>query len=1072
MPKARHFVCGGRGRFIPFPRSSQRHYNTRIMELQRARVHVPRGDFRLAGLLVEPSLGRISCGAVDVHVRPKLMDVLAFLSTRAGSVVSKNELLDAVWPQQYVDETALTRAIADLRQLLEGDLGQARLIETIPKRGYRLLAAPGPPERLASVTGSPAGSTAVPLPFDLTQTAAADREPRAFVAREAELARLAGFLASARAGRGRVAFVTGDVGTGKTACLLEFSRRALAADANLVVASGRGQAHTGVGDPYLPFRHVLGMLTGDLESHWAEGTVTRDQMTRLWQLVPAAAEILSHVGPDLVDTFVPGRPLVARAGAWAGQGAPWLGRLQALVDRHRLPVVDAGPSQADLFGQFVDVLHDLARHRTFVLLLDDLQWADTGSLGLLFHLGRELTGHRILVVGAYRATDLAFGREGTRHPLEAVVHELVRDHGDSTVALPQAGDQAFIDALIDREPNRIGPSFRSALYARTAGHPLFTIELLRSLEEDGAIRRDDQGRWVEGPATDSTAWPARVESAIEERVARLPVGVRKVLTVASVEGDEFTAEVVATVAGTDAKETVLLLGGELGRRHQLVKAVELLRTGDRRLSLYRFQHTLVQRFLYDSLDVAERAYLHESVGAAIESLFEGRVDEVAVRLAHHFELCGNGLKAIRYLITAGERSLRVSADEEAVGHFKKALELIRATPVSPMRNALELELLLKRLAVEFRTSDAAAALGPACDRARLLCDGMPDHPQLLHALAALLAFDAVRGNHASAADLAGRAVGLARRLQAPALELLIRTLDGPFRLRRGEFVGARADLEQPIPPLAAEDGLQAMALTGVHPEVWRLTWLAYAMWMLGYPDQALSSAREARRVAEGLNHTFSALHALVLHAVVHLHRREGTLAQPLVETALQTTSSYGFAFYRFLSTLLQGWALMETGRAADSVEPLRRLVHGFRHSVLRLDATKCAARFAEACARTDRVDEGLAAVAEGLAFAREHGEIYYAPELFRIQGVLLLQSGREAEAEQAFVEGLAAARATQGKSWELKLAIDLAHLWQKHGKRAQAAAQLGAVVGWFTEGFDTPDMQDANALLAALASDR
>ena len=355
------------------------------------------------------------------------------------------------------------------------------------------------------------------------------------VARERELERLSGFLDKALAGAGRVAFVIGEAGSGKTVLLDEFARRSLAAHADLLAANGRCNATTGYGDPYLPFLEILHLLTGDLEDGPAAGMITQEGARRLYSALPDTAQALLDHGPDLIDRFVPGAALMARLQA-LGRGPA--ARLEALLRRHETHPA-ASVRQNDLFGQFTRVLQTLSHLHPLLLVLDDLQWADAGSIALLFHLARRLTGQRILIVGAYRPDDLAAGRDGGRHPLEAVIHELQRDYGDIHVDLSQSDGRQFVEALLDTEPNRLEPAFRQTLYQHTEGHPLFTVEFLRGLQERGDLIQDDAGRWAVGARLDWETLPPRVEAVIAERIGRLPERWQALLTAASVEGEDI-----------------------------------------------------------------------------------------------------------------------------------------------------------------------------------------------------------------------------------------------------------------------------------------------------------------------------------------------------------------------------------------------------------------------------------------------------------------------------------------------------------------------------------------------------
>ena len=249
---------------------------------------------------------------------------------------------------------------------------------------------------------------------------------------------------------------------------------------------GTAMLITGIGDPYLPFREILELLTGDVEARWAAGAVSREHALRLWNNVPVTARALVEAGPDLIDTFIQRATLIERAKASASEKSDLLTRLDAFLERKPATVLSAAAlHQVDLFEQYSKVLQALEGQTPLLLIVDDLQWADAGSINLLFHLGRRLAGCRILILGAYRSEEVALGRDGARHPLEPVVNEFRREYGDILLNLDQAASREFVDALLDSEPNRLDDPFRDMLYRQTQGHPLFTIELLRGLQERG-----------------------------------------------------------------------------------------------------------------------------------------------------------------------------------------------------------------------------------------------------------------------------------------------------------------------------------------------------------------------------------------------------------------------------------------------------------------------------------------------------------------------------------------------------------------------------------------------------------
>jgi adenylate cyclase len=520
-----------------------------------------------------------------------------------------------------------------------------------------------------------------------------------FVARERELGQLDGFLDRALSGRGTVCFVTGEAGSGKTALVTEFARRVQQQHKDLVVAVGQSDAQTGAGDAYLPFREVLSQLTGDVEAELARGAITQENAGRLRKLLVLSGEALVEVGPDLVGIFVPGAGLATRVAAFAAEKVGWLEKLERLAGRQRegKGAAGTGIDQSHIFEQYTNVLKSLAEKQPLLLVLDDLQWADGASIDLLFRLGRRIGESPILIVGTYRPDEVALGRAGERHPLEKVLAEFKRYFGDVRVDLAEAQEAEgvhFVDALVDTEPNQLGEGFRGALYHHTGGHPLFTIELLRDMQERGDLVQDEAGRWMEGPVLDWEALPARVEGVIEERVGRLERELREALSVASVEGEDFTAEVVAGVQAADARGLIRRLSGELDKQHRLVSARGMQRLDRQRLSLYRFQHNLFQAYLYNELDGVERAVLHEDVGNVLEALYGDQTDDISVQLARHFGEAGIAEKARVYLRRAGELATARYANDEAVHYLSRALEL---TPEDDLVERCDLLLALEKI---------------------------------------------------------------------------------------------------------------------------------------------------------------------------------------------------------------------------------------------------------------------------------------------------------------------------------------------------------------------------------------
>jgi len=497
--------------------------------------------------------------------------------------------------------------------------------------------------------------------------------------REAQLRQLKGHLRYTLAGQAQVVFVIGDAGTGKTALVDTFCRWAGEANDKLVVAWGQCSAQSGLGDPYLPFKEILALLVGDVEGTLAGRALTRSNASRLRQLLGHTGEAVVELGPDLVGTFLPGAGLVLRAGAYLAEKVGWLKPLEKLV---KAPPSREGFKPEQLFEQFSRVVVRLTEQVPLVVVLEDLHWADAGTLDLLFYLTRrirEIGKLPLLIVGTYRLAELKLGRAGMRHPLQQVVNEIQRYWGEVEVDLTSAlGGQcgrAFVNAFLDTQPNQLDKDFRESLLALTEGHPLFTLELLRALQARGVLALDEEGRWFLARPVVFEELPSRVDAVIEERVSRLDRGLRRILDCGSVEGEQFTAEVVGIVLGIEDLHLTECLDNELAQRHRLVSASGEVQINGRRLHLYKFCHALFQDYLYEGLSEMQREGLHGAVGQALEALYEGCADRIAGQLARHFDLAFEVDKAVTYYHMAAQRAQRAFANEDAVRLYSRALEL-------------------------------------------------------------------------------------------------------------------------------------------------------------------------------------------------------------------------------------------------------------------------------------------------------------------------------------------------------------------------------------------------------------
>jgi predicted Ser/Thr protein kinase/tetratricopeptide (TPR) repeat protein len=925
-------------------------------------------------------------------------------------------------------------------------------------------------DSLEKGTGVAASAAKPRVPAFLAEEEISKKEKPIFVAREQELKKLNTFLDKVRSGNGQVVFVTGEAGSGKTALIQEFCLKAQEICPDLIVANGKCNAHTGIGDPYLPFIELLALLTGDVEAKWAAGVMTKEHAHRLWNLIPQTGKAIVDHGPDLVNIFVQGGGLLSRAEAISSVSTDWLLGLKKLVERKSLLPPDSTLQQSNLFEQYTRVLVALAQEKPLLLVLDDLQWVDAGSASLLFHLGRRIAGSRILIVGAFRSDEVALGRGDVRHPLETVVHEFKRDFGDIELEVGEEEGQTFVDSLIDTEPNRLGQAFRETFFKQTKGHPLFTVELLREMQDRALLVKDDAGRWVEGPSLSWDTLPARVDAVIEERISRLSDNLREILTFASVEGEEFTAEVVAQLQELETRKLIRLLSNELDKRHHLVSAKGMRQLEKLHLSIYLFRHILYQRFLYNSLDEVERTHLHAEVGQILEDLYGERKEEISVQLARHFQEAGIVDKAIEYLHKAGNKAVRLSAGEEAIAHYKKALELLKALPETPQRAQQELALQLA-LAVPLQATKGFGApeLGQAVVRARELCQKIGETPQLFTALCQLTSYYATTAQYRTALKFLDQVTQIAEQSKDPMLEAISYYMNVWPLLNVGELVKT-AECAEHMKAIYDPEKHGFMAyIFGYDLGVLNLAFGSWALWILGYPDQALKQTLEAMGIARKLGHPHTLAFILLSACELNWFLRDFEKINVYTEELVPLSEKNGLIYMGAHGYFYRGERQALEGKIKEGIKEMRRSLAIMEGTGTLTCFTRLMARVVDACRKAGAIEEGLVAVNEALGVVQKYDERYVEAELYRLKGELLGMRGEpENEVEKYFQQALEVSRRQLAKSWELRAAMSLARLMQKQGKQKEAYELLNGVFSWFTEGFDFPDLKDAKTLLEEL----
>jgi predicted ATPase len=690
-----------------------------------------------------------------------------------------------------------------------------------------------------------------------------------------------------------------------------------------------------------------------------------------------------------------------------------------------------------------------AERQPLLVLWEDLHWADPTMLELLGLVVEQAPTAALLHVLTFRPEFMP--------PWPARSH--------LTPLTLNRLERTQLEALVTRLAGgkRLPPEVVAYIVTHADGVPLYVEELTKALLESTLLQEQPEHYRLTGPLTD-VAIPATLQDALMARLDRLPT-VREVAQLGAVLGREFAYEMLHALAGVE--ESTLQDG-----LAQLVGAELLYQRGRPPRATYIFKHALVQEVAYQSLLRRTRQHYHQQVAELLERRFPDLAQTEPDLMAHHYTEAGCPPQAIPYWQRAGQQAHQRSANLEAVQHLTKGLELLATLPETPARAQQELDLQLALGPALVATKGAAAPeVEQTYARARALCAQIGDTPQLFPTLRGLWRFYWSRGAFPMARKLGEQLDRLAQQVADPTHRLEAHAALGTTLFYLGDYAAARTHLEQGgalIDPTTQ----RAQALRqGEAPGVRCLAIAANTLWCLGYPVQAVRRSEEALTLAQELVHPFSLAQAQHFAAFRHYHRREAPAVQALAEALLTLATAQGFPLYVGNGTCWRGWALAIQGEGEAALAELRQGAAAVLATGQELNRPLCLVLLAEAAGHVGQVEEGLRLPTEALAAFEASGRGDLLAEAYRLQGELLLRQATPdaAQAEACFQQALAITRRQQARSWELRAAVSLSRLWQQQGKRMEAHALLAPIYGWFTEGFDTADLQEAKALLAVLA---
>jgi class 3 adenylate cyclase/predicted ATPase len=895
--------------------------------------------------------------------------------------------------------------------------------------GVHALKGVPTPQQVYSVRGE----RVVESRFEATSSA----DLTLLVGREEELSLVLRRWAQAREGEGQVVLLAGEAGIGKSR-LLQTVRERLATEPHIQLQYQCSPYHTN--SAFYPI--IV-------------------QLQRAARFEPGDSPAQKH---EKLET------LLAQATARVADVAPLFAALLSIPTGDRYPPLSLSPQhqKAQTIAALVDQWAGLSCRQPVLSLVEDAHWCDPTTLEVLDQIVSRVPELRVLVIMTSRPE---FEAPWTASHITTL----------TLTRLSRAQVTAMVTQLT--EGRALPTEVLAQILAKTDGVPLFVEELTKAILESGLLHEVGEHYALTGPLP-PLAIPATVQDSLMARLDRL-APVKEVAQFGAALGREFTYNLLAAVAPLrdQALEEAL---------EQLVKAGLLFRQGQPPEARYRFKHALVQDAAYASLLRSRRQALHTRVATALEARFPALVEAEPEVLAQHYTAADLRMQAIPYWLRAGHRAVARSAYVEAIGHLSQGLELLKTLPETPERSRQELDMQTS-LGLAFMATKGFAApeVERAYARARELCQQVGATAQLPPVLRGLWLFYNVRGEFQLARDLGEQLLTLAQRMQDQALLVEAHRAVGETLFRLGELVPARAHLEEGMACYDPQQHRSHIVLYGHDPGVLCLSYAARALWLLGYPHQALKRSHEVLALAQQLSHPHSLVFALYCLGRVHQFRREGQAARERAEALIAFAREQALPHWVASGTILYGWALAEQGQVEEGIAQMRQGLSDRRATGAELGRPYYLAQLAEASGKGGWAEEGLRVLAEVLAVVNQQGERWGEAELYRLKGELLLRraaggsgsptdpattsiwAGAElsvlAEAETCFQQALALARRQEAKSLELRVAMRLSRLWQNQGQHAEAWQLLAVIYGWFTEGFDTADLQEAKALLEELS---
>ena len=969
-------------------------------------------------------------------VRPKAFLVLRRLMDRPEQVVTKGELLDAVWPDTFVTETILNVAIRELRQALGDDTRNPTFIATVHGRGFRWI-------------GPPASSSANGL----------DDDSGGFVGRAQTLAELQRCYAAAAAGRRQVVFLTGEPGIGKTAIVDHFvsslvPQRTAGADK---VGTARALAGVGRRD-----RTDVLLACGQCTDRYGVGDTFRP-------LLDAAESLLRGDNGGALPLFRKHAPT-------------WLLQMPDLLSAAEIKVLHDSVKDSTVERMQREIeraLEALSVDHTVVLVLEDLHWGDKATIGLIGALAARRGPARLLILGTYRPFDAI----ANQHPVVALKHELAGKRQCVELALDGLSSEA-VRSYIDRRfgDHRLPPALASRLHAQTSGNPLFLLNAVADLVQRGWFYQRD-GKWECGVDIDAVAKevPDGTRALIAFRLDQLTPATQELLEAASLAGMSFTTQAVAAAlerSASDVEEecrrltrTLFLQEGE---------AVEWPDGSDGRLQ--RFRHSLYRQVLEERVSPTRRQLLHRRIAERMLQGFGDRASEIAAPLRYHFEQSKDVFRAVDFIEIMAHQTFARRALHEAIALYDHAAALLQRLPESPARQRRLLQMniavgLLSTTTVGGSSAQAVAAI----EQVQALSVSPSQSAEQILSMVTVAGGHIGAGRYREGGLIGQEIMALAGKDAPPDVMLNGNAMAGMASYYIGDVEVALLHLERAAaiatvhPPLGIGDGpLLSVYDTGVPA----LATLAQALTLSGRAQRGAMAVEATLARARKIEMPWYVGYSLSGACAIAVFRRDlRELRRRASE--LQTHCGDGQEHLQAVARFMLHWAAVIETRDPAKMGPLREALDEVATIPNPLVVHRNFSILADAHLALGEADEASTALDRAID---ERGEgRYYDAQLCRQRAAILLvrrkrKSGtRDSSPKQAetLLEEAIEVAARQGtRLLGLRATVDLCRLWAGTDRASQARSRLTDALAASSEGISASiedvDMQEARELLRAL----